>query len=195
MEAKAKENPDMAIRLTALKEYASRLDTAEKAKPQTAVAAAKPAATATAPASITPAVAANTPAPAKPVANTDAQYKAMNPTQLAAAIQKDNILPDKVQMGRIQVDLAEALKDKNYRKTYLESLEKAEAKGSDLHTQIAMIKAYDTALTQSAAKPASQMSQQFETAAVGKPDPAANDPKFNVAAAQTNKVQSVRAMG
>lgn len=128
MEAEAKKNPDLAKSLVGLKAYDERLDTAEAKTPATT----KP------------------PATAKPIVTTvaDAQYKSMNAIQLASVIQKDPTLPDTVKIGKTETPLADALKDKDFRKTYINNLEKAQANGNDLGAQIAMVKAYETALSQ-----------------------------------------------
>ncbi len=124
-EEEAKKNPAAQKTVAALKEYAARLD----ASPQTQQAALKPT-TAASPA--TPAISAQQ----------VAQYKSMSVNQLGAAIQKDDVLPDRVKISGKEVDLAEALKDKNFRQSMISNMEAAQAKGTDMATQIAMIKTY-----------------------------------------------------
>lgn len=149
MEAEAKKNPALDPKVAALKEYGARLDASAPQPSQQAVA--KPA-TAT-----PPSIANPTPSAA------EAQYKSLSPTQLAAAIQKDQTLVDTVKIGKNDVLLADALKDKDFRKSFISGLEKAQAGGSDLQEQIAMVKAYETALSKPQQPPspaATQVAQQ-----------------------------------
>lgn len=146
MEAEAKKNPALEKSVIALKEYGSRLDTEDAAKAKATAAKSEPVKSA-----------------ATIVA--DAQYKSMSVTQLASVIQKDQTLPDTVKIGNKEVLLCDALKDKKFRDNLIDNLEKAEAKGSDLHAQIAMVKAYESALAAqakapSSSAPAAQVAQQ-----------------------------------
>lgn len=124
-EEEAKKNPAAQKTVAALKEYAARLE----ASPQTQQAALKPT---TAASPTTPTISAQQ----------VAQYKSMSVNQLGAAIQKDDVLPDRVKISGKEVDLAEALKDKNFRQSMISNMEAAQAKGTDMATQIAMIKTY-----------------------------------------------------
>ncbi len=135
---------DRSTQIAAIKAYGEKVDAAAPA--QTAAAPAKPAAVAQAA------------SPAAPAASAQqvAQYKGMSTGQLGAAIQRDDTLPDTVKMGGKdgkEVPLAEALKDKDFRKNLITNLESAQAKGSDLSTQIAMIKAYGDKLDNDQKRP------------------------------------------
>ncbi len=76
----------------------------------------------------------------------DARYKSMDQSALAKAIQKDDVLPDTVNIGGKDVLLSKALEDKLFRETFIKNLESAQTKSTDLHTQIAMLKAFDEKL-------------------------------------------------
>lgn len=84
----------------------------------------------------------NPSAPSVAIVN-PAQYRGQSTAQLADTIQKDPVLPDTVKMGNKDVKLCDALKDKTFRTTFLQSLESAAAKGVDVGQQVAMIKAYE----------------------------------------------------
>lgn len=91
--------------------------------------------------------ASNPSAPSVAIAN-PSQYRGQSTAQLADTIQKDQVLPDTVKMGGKDVKLCDALKDKTFRTTFVQSLESAAAKGVDVGQQVAMIKAYEQKLDQ-----------------------------------------------
>ncbi|MBL8640810.1 MAG: hypothetical protein JNL76_01695 [Alphaproteobacteria bacterium] len=151
-EEEAKKNPAAQKTVAALKEYAARLE----ASPQTQQAALKPT-TAASPA--TPAISAQQ----------VAQYKSMSVNQLGAAIQKDDVLPDRVKISGKEVDLAEALKDKNFRQSMISNMEAAQAKGTDMATQIAMIKTYGEKLDTTTPAAAPLMAANKQKPAIAAP--------------------------
>ena len=135
---------DRSAQIAAIKAYGEKVDAS--APVQAAATPAKPAAVAQAA------------SPAAPAASAQqvAQYKAMSTGQLGAAIQRDDTLPDTAKMGGKdgkEVPLAEALKDKDFRRNLITNLESANAKGSDLSNQIAMIKAYGDKLDNEQKRP------------------------------------------
>lgn len=102
------------------------------------------------------------------------QLKSMGKTELAAAIQKNETLPDTVKIGGKDVLLCEALKDKTFRDTMVTSLQSAAAKGTDVGTEIALINAYgdklrfaDTAPAAAVAKTQPQQQPRMTAAQLG----------------------------
>lgn len=113
--------------------------------------------------------ASNPSAPSVAIAN-PAQYRGQSTAQLADTIQKDPVLPDTVKMGGKEVKLCDALKDKTFRTTFVQSLESAAAKGVDVGQQVAMIKAYEQKLDQPSAT-ASTNAPKNDVAASASPPP------------------------
>jgi|GEM_PF-5416032 len=107
----------------------------------------------------------------------NAQYKSMSTTQLSTAILKDPVLPDTVVIGGKTLSITEAIKDDNFRNKLISNLESAQAKGSDLSVQIAMIKAYDDKMDASAnaVKP-TQLAQAQIQRPVQSPPPSISAP-------------------
>ncbi len=121
---------DRTGQIAMINAYGQKVDAA--APTQTAATPAKSAATAQ----------ASTPTASSVTQQQTAQMKSMSTSELGRAIQKDDVLPDKVKIGSKEMDFAEALKDKDFRNNTLTNLEAAQAKDVDLSSQIAMVKVY-----------------------------------------------------
>ncbi|MDD3020760.1 MAG: hypothetical protein PHX61_07250 [Alphaproteobacteria bacterium] len=121
---------DRTGQIAMINAYGQKVDAA--APTQIAATPAKPAATAQ----------ASTPTASSVTPQQTAQMKSMSTSELGRAIQKDDVLPDKVKIGSKEMDFAEALKDKDFRNNTLTNLEAAQAKDVDLSSQIAMVKVY-----------------------------------------------------
>jgi hypothetical protein len=135
LESESKAGTDRSGQIAMIKAYEGKLETGTPVAPAAASVAqtAKPAAT-----NIT------TPQAQAQATILNAQYKSMSTTQLADSILKDPVLPDTVAMNGKTISIKEAIKDGTFRDKLIANLESAQAKGTDLSQQIAMLKAYDT---------------------------------------------------